>query len=107
MARPFAEAFYNSAAWKKCRAAYINQRIAVDGGLCEVCHRELGYIVHHKIWLTEENINDPEIALNTGNLRFECLQCHNMEEPDGGRKTDGRENQYAFDEEGQMVPLPP
>ncbi|MCD8322380.1 MAG: hypothetical protein LUC89_05790 [Oscillospiraceae bacterium] len=105
MARDFAKPFYDSAAWQRCRASYIKQRIAIDGGLCEVCHEQLGYIVHHKIWLTEENINDPEITLNHSNLRYECLDCHNLEEePDGSRIRYAR---YAFDSEGNTVSLLP
>ena len=35
MAREFAKKFYNSKAWRKCRATYIEHRVAVDGGMCE------------------------------------------------------------------------
>ncbi len=49
MAKDWAKAFYKSAAWQKCRDSYIAKRIAADGGLCEECQEELGYIVHHKI----------------------------------------------------------
>ena len=28
------------------------EQVAIDGGLCQRCGQELGYIVHHKIWLT-------------------------------------------------------
>ena len=63
MAKEFAKAFYNSKRWKDCRRAYIAKRIAIDGGMCETCHEVPGYIVHHKIELTPDNINDPDIAL--------------------------------------------
>ena len=66
MAREFAKSFYNSAAWKKCRLAYIAYRKRVDGGMCESCHEVAGYIVHHKTELTPENINNPDIALGFG-----------------------------------------
>ncbi len=62
VAKEFAKAFYNSKKWKQCRAAYIAHRQAIDGGLCESCHEAPGYIVHHKIELTPDNINDPDIA---------------------------------------------
>lgn len=107
MARPFADAFYHSAKWKKCRAAYIAERVAIDGGLCEVCHEKLGYIVHHKIWLNENNINDPEITLNHSNLRYECLDCHNLEEENGGQRLPARMARYVFDSNGDPVALPP
>ena len=58
MAKEFARAFYNSKRWKDCRRAYIAKRISIDGGMCETCHEVPGYIVHHKIELTPDNISD-------------------------------------------------
>ena len=80
MAKEYAKSFYNSKAWQKCRAAYIAERITIDGGMCEKCHEQPGYIVHHKIILTHENINNPDITLNFENLMFECKDCHDREE---------------------------
>lgn len=71
--------FYKTRAWRRCRDAYISKRKALDGGLCEVCRDELGFIVHHKVWLNDVNCNDPSISLNENNLRYECLTCHNKE----------------------------
>lgn len=109
MAREFAEKFYHSGAWKRCRESYIEHRVSIDGGMCETCHERLGKIVHHKIWLNESNINDPEITLSYKNLKFDCQICHNREEDERkmGVKHSSRENQYFFDSEGQIVPLPP
>lgn len=56
MAQEFARKFYDSTAWRKCRGAYIQHRMAVDGGMCETCHERPGYIVHHKKMLTALNI---------------------------------------------------
>ena len=100
MAKEFAKAFYRSVAWKKCRAAYIALRIAIDGGLCEHCREKLGYIVDHIIELTPYNINDPAIALNHDNLQYLCLECHN-------RKTFGSGNSYILTADGDIQPLPP
>lgn len=100
-----ADAFYHSMSWKKCRAAYIAERIAIDGGMCEVCRENLGYIVHHKIWIDETNIQNPDITLNHNNLRFECLYCHNLEEKDGNIKFPERKNKYVFDNKGNIVPI--
>lgn len=100
-----ADKFYHTKRWQKCRKAYIARRIAIDGGLCEVCHEELGYIVHHKIWIDETNINNPEVTLNHSNLRYECLACHNQEERNGGRRLAERENRYVFDANGDIVPI--
>lgn len=35
-----------------------------------------GDTVHHKIHLTPDNINDPEITLNYDNLMLLCRDCH-------------------------------
>ena len=35
-----------------------------------------GEIVHHKIELTPENIDDPGITLNWDNLELLCRFCH-------------------------------
>ena len=71
--------FYKSAAWEKCRAGYIKY----CGGLCERCLKKglvvPGYIVHHKIHLTPENVTDPSISLSYKNLEYLCLDCHNAE----------------------------
>lgn len=103
MAKEFAKAFYNSTAWKKCRTAYIAYRQRVDGGMCESCHEVPGYIVHHKIELTPENINDPDIALNFGNLKYDCHVCHQRE---NANEISGLVK-YSFTPDGEMYKLPP
>lgn len=103
MAKEFAQGFYKSKAWRQCRAAYIKRRRAVDGGLCETCHAMPGYIVHHKIELTPDNINNPSIALGLNNLKYDCLVCHNKE-----NKYDEVAGlaRYEFDAEGMPVAIP-
>ena len=104
MAKEFARAFYNSSKWKRCRESYKAKRKAIDGGMCEVCGKEPGAIVHHKIWLTPSNINDPDISLSHDNLRLDCWSCHEKEE-DG---VDDSMNHYVFGADGQIRPvLPP
>ena len=101
MAREFAKPFYNSGAWRRCRAAFIAERVAIDGGLCQRCGQELGYIVHHKIWLTPENIDNPDITLNHKNLEYVGLVCHNKIE-------EGEEApRYRFTPEGQVEAYSP
>ncbi len=103
MAKDFAKAFYKSKRWQACRQAYIASRVLVDGGLCELCRDNLGYIVHHKIMLTALNIDNPDIALNHCNLQYVCKQCHDRLEGHGvGTK---KKLSVWFDENGQ--PLPP
>lgn len=76
--KPYAQKFYNSNAWHKCRNEYINQRMLADGGMCEECHSAHGYIVHHIVHLNELNINDPDVTLNPDNLEYVCKECHDM-----------------------------
>lgn len=87
MAKEFAKAFYNSRAWERCRGSYIAERILIDGGLCETCHCKAGYIVHHKVPLTADNINDATISLNHDLLEYDCKDCHDQKEGHGvGKK---------------------
>ena len=105
MAKEWAKSFYKSKRWQQCRDSYIAQRRLIDGGLCEVCHNAVGYIVHHKIMLSPDNINDPEIALNHDNLSYECKDCHDTHEGHGiGNHGVGL--LVRFDENGQPFPIP-
>ena len=63
--------------------------------MCEEC-RKRGLIVtgnleaHHKIPLTRENINDPEISLNLDNLMLLCKPCHEKQHhPEKRWRVDG------------------
>lgn len=75
----FASAFYRTERWNRCRKAYKESR----GGLCERCLArgliEPGVEVHHRIRLTPENLNDPAITLDWGNLELLCKACHQLE----------------------------
>lgn len=104
MAKEFARAFYDGMPWRRSRKSYIAIRVSIDGGLCEKCHERIGRIVHHKIPLTPENINDPLISLNHGNFEYECKECHDREE---GHFIKQRENRSrcTFDAEGNPVPI--
>lgn len=100
MAKEFAKSFYKSKAWIECRDGYIKSVY----GLCERCEKP-GYIVHHKITLTPQNINDPNTTLNWNNLEYLCQNCHNKEHHKNkeGITRDGLE----FDEFGNLVQSPP
>lgn len=91
--------FYKSMAWRRARAAYINHRKSIDGGMCEVCQTEAGRIVHHIVWLDDDNCNDPNIALNPMNFRYECQECHNKEKDP--RKANAR--RYVFGANGEIL----
>ena len=95
----FADDFYTSAAWTRCARGY---RRSV-GGLCERC-RKRGLVVpaeevHHKIHLTPENINKPEIALNWRNLEALCKDCHMQQHR--------KQKRWTVDEEGNVTPTDP
>ncbi|KSU89821.1 MULTISPECIES: HNH endonuclease [Priestia] len=93
--KPFAKKFYKSSAWLKCRAAYIKMR----HGLCERCSGP-GKIVHHKEYLTPDNIDDPNITLNFNKLEYLCQDCHNKEHHEKhGVTVQG----VIFDESGMPV----
>lgn len=97
--KEYAKEFYKGKKWKKCRSTYIKMRQSVDGGMCERCKRTLGYIVHHKVYITPDNINNPNITLNYNNLEYLCHDCHNKEH------MTTTEQRYRFDSEG--MPIPP
>lgn len=97
--KEFAKGFYEGKAWRRCREDFIAKRINIDGGMCQRCKKELGYIVHHKIELTADNINDATVSLNHNNLMFLCTECHN--------KTHGwyqNKRRTIFDEDGNVLP---
>ena len=102
MAKEWAKAFYNNSRWLKCRAAYIAERVAIDGGLCETCGEELGFIVHHEIMLTPENINSDE-AYSHEYMSYDCKRCHDRKE---GHfvKGDVDVPRYRFGSDGQVLP---
>ena len=94
--RDFAKTFYSSKAWKQTRAAYAKSK----GNLCERCLKKglivPGVIVHHKVYLTPENINDPAVSLNWNNLELLCME-HHAEEHGGVIR------RYMVDEQGRVV----
>ena len=98
MAKEFALKFYRSRAWVKCKNSYISR----VHGMCEQCDRKgiltPGYIVHHKIKLTQENINDITVTLNHDNLEYLCLECHNRVHGNGVTRDD-----VMFDDEGNLI----
>ena len=96
--KDYAKAFYCSKAWKETRKAYAKSK----GGLCERCLKKglcvPGEIVHHKVYLTPENINDPAVTLNWNNLELVCRDCHAQEH-------DGLRRRYKVDELGRITAI--
>ena len=99
--KAFAKQFYRSKGWRSCRAAYIAQRLLTDGGLCEECREQQGYIVHHLVQLTPENICNPAVALNHSLLAYVCKDCHDQYEGHGLNK--GKPMACGFTSDGQPV----
>ena len=92
----YAENFYKSKAWQKCRKAYAKSK----GGLCERCLNKgiykAGEIVHHKQHITPGNITDPNIILAWDNLELLCRDCHAQEH-------DRRKRRYKVDDMGRVI----
>lgn len=80
---PIKTKFYNSRAWRRLSRSFAESKCYI----CELCGNKWAnpdivpfnkqFHVHHKIELTEENIDNPDIALNESNLMLLCQHCHN------------------------------
>ena len=103
MARDFARSFYNGKTWRKTRESYYNSQF----GICERCGNP-GKIVHHKQYITPDNINDPTITLSFDNLELLCKPCHDAEHEVGKYWREYKQKPltpgYTFDECGNLVP---
>lgn len=78
------ENFYKSREWEKFRKIIIDERTNADGYvICERCgkpiYKKYDCIAHHKIELTEENVNDYSVSLNPENIELIHFRCHNEE----------------------------
>lgn len=96
MAQPWAEKFYSSEAWHRCRASYMKKA----GGLCEICAKKglivPAEIVHHRTPITPTTVNDPEITLNFSNLCAVCRNCH-------AELHSNRPRRYQVDKLGRVI----
>lgn len=54
--------------------------------------------MHHKIYLTPENINDPSVTLSWENLELVCRECHAEEHT-------GIQKRYKIDDTGRVTIL--
>lgn len=83
--------FYTSTPWISFRLVLINERIAKDGQLiCDRCQERIKESIkaigHHKIELTDENVDDVNISLNPEETEIICFECHNEEHQRFGYK---------------------
>lgn len=95
--KEYAKSFYYSQAWRKCSRAYMESK----NYICERCGKP-AVIVHHKTYITPENITDPNITLNWDNLEALCATCHQNEHFITGKVT---ATGIMFDENGNIVPV--
>ena len=74
--------FYKSREWEGLLKIIKQERVNADGYLiCEQCGRPMlkayDVIGHHKVELTEQNVNDRMISLNPDNIALVHHACHN------------------------------
>lgn len=109
MARDFALVFYHSMPWRRAQAAYMRKPIDTPFGivppyLCERCYEKgqlkPAKVVHHKTFLTPQNINDPFVTLCPDNFMRLCQDCHAAVHSSGNDDADRR---VAFDEYGNVI----
>lgn len=88
--------FYSSKKWQDCRNAYASSK----RWLCERCLEKglyhKGAIVHHKIYIDDDNLDDDSITLNFDNLELLCRSCHELEHK-------GKTRRYAISECGEII----
>ena len=72
MAKEWAKDFYQSKNWITARDYMMSKY----NFICQKCKTNPAEIVHHIIWLTPKNINDPMITLSESNLLPVCRECH-------------------------------
>lgn len=76
------ENFYQCKPWRKLLAQLKIDRLTPDGQIiCEYCNNPIikayDIIGHHKIELTDDNVNDYTISLNPENIALVHARCHN------------------------------
>lgn len=74
--------FYRSSEWQKFREVVISERMRPDGFVYDEetgkpIIRKYDIVLHHKIFLTEENVNDRTISLNPDNIEIVSHLTHN------------------------------
>lgn len=75
--------FYHTKEWEKFREIVIAERMTDEGLILdEVTGKPItkryDIILHHKIHLTEENVNDRNISLNPENIQIVSHRTHNL-----------------------------
>ena len=105
MSKEFAREFYSSGSWQDVRDSYAKEKFYI----CEVCGKPTGkneLIIHHKIHLNPENINNPSISLNKENLQALCRSCHakaHLKDKKEYKPKKKKERTIMFDSDGNVV----
>lgn len=107
MAQDWAVAFYHSPQWLRNRKNYMARVLDTPFGLippmmCERCY-QMGRmtpakVVHHKVHLTPQNIDDPSVTLSYDNFMRLCQDCHAYVH------TGYEPPRYTFDADGNPIP---
>ena len=76
--------FYQSKEWINFRRVLIDERTNENGEvICAECglpiYKRYDIIAHHRQELTEDNINDIDVALNPDNIELIHFKCHNKQ----------------------------
>ena len=76
------DTFYQSREWANLLKVIKQERLDADGQIiCSYCGKPItkkyDCIGHHKIHLTEENVNDARVSLNPENVELVHHACHN------------------------------
>lgn len=84
--------FYHSKEWRSLTKNLRIERTNDNGEvICEYCGKPIlkayDCIGHHKIELTEDNVNDYQISLNPENIALLHARCHNFTHDKLGRKS--------------------
>lgn len=74
--------FYRSKEWRNLLDVLKGERVNDNGQIiCEYCGKPItkayDMIGHHRVELTEENVNDFDVSLNPDNIAFVHHRCHN------------------------------
>jgi 5-methylcytosine-specific restriction endonuclease McrA len=95
--KDYARSFYKGKAWRNTQAAYMGSQHYI----CERCG-DMAKIVHHKTYITPENINDPNITLSWSNLEALCQDCHTRQHLAGEICAEG----LSFNSKGELIYTP-
>ena len=74
--------FYKSDKWEAFRQVVIADRTDPDGYVhCAICGKPIlqkyDLIIHHKMELLDDNVDNALISLNPDNVECVCFSCHN------------------------------